>query len=139
MELNKKTVSFKRNKKGVPCIWERSKKFPNMTRISCVFSPNGERKESILSRIASPDALVPIQNKDLFLKIFIDAEGIGASILRFTDINPYSNKAEVELVLRKNCDSNEWLSNTEARSIEELPLKEILKVYQTIISSTNLK
>lgn len=119
MEMTTKIIKFARAKKGTPCIWESSRKFPNMKRITIVFDENGDRVEAIFNRIGSNASLVPIRNEYLLLKVFFDKDGNGVTILRILNIDPYSNRAEVEVVRRKPSGEDTWNMNESSKNISE--------------------
>lgn len=119
-----KHITFRRNKKGLPCMWEKNKEFISMKRFSYIFDIKGNRKIPLYTK-DNGDALVPITYGDLFLKIFIDGAGIGATILRFLNIDAYSNDVAVEVVKRLNSSDKEWIINQDTVNIKEDVLKNI--------------
>lgn len=134
LELEEKTIQFIRTKigkLGVPCLWENSVTFPDMSRITKIFNKEGDEISPIYFSTKNGTALVPIREKDLIVKIFIEKDNtVGITILRILDIDKYSNGATVEVVKRKGTTDIDF--NDNAKVSEKLESNTIEKIMNYI-------
>jgi hypothetical protein len=121
--MKRKTIKFARTNRGIPALWENLKKFSDMQRITVISNENGNNVDAIFTRLSDNSSLIPIKENYIISKIFKDNIGTGVTILKIVKIDNYSNNAEVEVLLRKNSDSNEWLHNDECNISIELKEK----------------
>jgi hypothetical protein len=136
LTFKKKRIKFSRTPSGIPVFWEKSKKFEDITRVTVLFTPEGDTKESIFNRIGTSDSLIPIKDGDIIVKIFFETNGIGISVLRLINIDKYSKYAEVEVIRRKSPTSSEWVYNKDADSLGQIPYDKITSAINKIIKNT---
>lgn len=152
-EFQERILQIKRGRKGedagMPCYWENIKKFDSMTRITLILDSFGSSKKPIYSKYGSEDRLVPIVEFDYIIKVFfenfnneenledVNRLGVGVSVLRIKEIDKYSNKAMVDLIIRKSPDSKNWIYNSKEGFEIEAVKKEILNKLYNIIRKGN--
>lgn len=122
MKFENKKLTFKRSRKGVPCIWESLKDFNTMSRYSVLYSPEIERKYPILVKSTEGfgERLVPIAVGDFLVKFFIDINGVGFTIFKIATIDSYSNESELVPIARNDAKYAEFIFSDDISSLIEV-------------------
>ena len=108
-EFEPRAIKIARSRKGVPCYWQTTRTFDEMKRFTTVLNCEGLTKTPLFEKDETNSSLMPIVEGDFLFKVFYDSIGTGVSVMRITDINKYSNEATIEILKRKESDSNDWI------------------------------
>lgn len=133
-EFKNKKIKFSRTPGGIPVLWEKTKKFDEITRTTILFSETGDRKDPIFNRIGSHDSLVPIKDNDIILKVFFETNGVGISILRILNIDKYSKFADVEIIKRKPPTDDNWIDNEKTNKLDKFVWEKVENVLNKLLS-----
>lgn len=110
--FEEKSIRFiRKNKSGLPCLWENLKEYSSMKKFVFIFNSLLQTKKPIYINTVTESSLVMISEDDLILKIFIDENGIGFSLFAISNIDKYSNNAILQIICRKSSNSNELQYN----------------------------
>jgi len=108
MDVTEKRIKIARSKSGIPCLWESYTEFDDLKRAIVIISKDGDIKNSVFKRqFGSKQSLVPIDEGDYVVKIFIDNKGKSVSVLEIKKIANTSNHAEMLLVYRDSTDESQ--------------------------------
>lgn len=136
-EFENKQLKFlrtNRGKIGIPCMWENTKEFDTMKKITKVYNAEGGQITPIYVSIKNGSSLLPLSDGDLVLKIFIDEDGNGMSLFRLLSIDKYSNEANSEIIVRKSSKDTDYTLNENATIDTDL-LNKIIKEFEAITAS----
>lgn len=126
--FDRKTINFirtDRGKRGVPCIWETMQLYSGIMKVTKVYDEFGSDIDSIYISMKNKASLVAIKDNFYIVKIYLDHDDVGISILRILDIDKYSNEALAEIVYRKSQTDKDFVYNTNAKEIEEAVFNKI--------------
>lgn len=103
MSIVEKVIKISRTKEGIPCLWESTSIFSNLSRATVITNKNGERKEALeINVYKEKQAKVPIETNDLIVKAFKDQHGVAYSIFIIESISAMDNTASIIPIYRKS-------------------------------------